>query len=108
MHHGNILISSTGAKIIDWGNARIGPSMLDLANITEYDSAQFKCYTQTWQQITNRELDQELSEIGYLWAIVQINIQYLGFAVKYTSDQNVKVMLDKAKAAVRQLGDVLS
>ena len=50
VHPGNIIGGDREARLIDWGSARIGPPMLDLANVTEPGSPGFAAYRTAWEQ----------------------------------------------------------
>lgn len=48
-----------------------------------------------------------LADIGYQWAEVHVNVQYLGWAAQHLGSEQVEGMLDRAEAALNALGDAL-
>jgi serine/threonine protein kinase len=114
MHPGNVVVTPEGAAIIDWGNARSGPEMLDLANVTEMGSPPFHAYLKRCVELTAMPPDLRLVRIGFLWATVYVNTAYMGFAV--TRDflgidgvgslrpAYVENMVDRAESALEALG----
>ncbi len=103
VHTGNIVVGDTGSTLVDWGSARIGPPMLDLANVTSLDAPGFAAYATAWHQSTGERLDQALVQLGYRWAAVQIPIQYLAWLVEYRSPAEVDGALDRAEHALALL-----
>ncbi len=76
VHPGNIIGGDREARLIDWGSARIGPPMLDLANVTEPGSPGFAAYRTAWEQEAGHPLDPVQVDLGHHWAAVQIPLQY--------------------------------
>lgn len=107
VHAGNVLVESERSVLIDWGNARVGPAMLDIANCAPPTSANHRAYLAAWKRITGTPLDPALADIGYQWAVVQVNVQYLGWAAQHLSSERVEGMLDRAEVAVNSLGEAL-
>lgn len=118
MHAGNVIVSPDGAAIIDWGNARLGPALLDLANITGMGSPEFQVYLDRCGELTGVAADQRLTTIGFLWATVYVNTAYLAFAVirDFLGSDGVRRhppavvdgMIDRAESALERLGRELS
>jgi fructosamine-3-kinase len=107
MHHGNVIVGRQGVKIVDWGNARIGPSMFDIANIAEHNSLGYRRYCDTWRDITDGALDPWLAEVGYQWGTVLVNTQYLGFAVT-NLPEHVGRMVQSRQRGLESLGLLLA
>ena len=80
VHPWNIVRLLDGRSVlIDWGNAKIAPAMLDLANLIEIDSPNWTAYLSTWEAASGRAMDINLAYLSYYWATVVINLQYLPF-----------------------------
>jgi Ser/Thr protein kinase RdoA (MazF antagonist) len=114
VHPWNIVRLPGGrAVLIDWGNARLAPPMLDLANLVEIDSENWEVYLLAWSRATAEALDPDLARLGYHWATVMINLQYLPYtAGQWLSDEDAPVavsgMVGRLQDAVRALSDLLS
>ena len=104
VHSGNILETMVGKHILfDWGNARIAPAMLDLANKVKMGSGSWKTYLDAWEAITGSAFDSELASLGYVWAIAIVNLQYLPFALAYLEPTIAQEMADKLCQALATL-----
>ena len=103
VHPGNVIVDDRHAWLIDWGSCRIGPAMLDLANLVSPDSAGFAVYRETWNQVTGVALDAEAVEAGYRWAALQIPVQYLPWMVEHRPTAAVEAALDRAEHALAML-----
>lgn len=104
VHAGNVLRSPAGAVLIDWGSARIGPAMLDVANCAAPGSANHRAYLAAWERAGGSPLDPELADRGFRWATVQVNVQYLGWAAEHLDPPRIAGMLDRAETAMNALG----
>jgi aminoglycoside phosphotransferase (APT) family kinase protein len=103
VHTGNILVAADRVTLVDWGSARVGPAMLDLANVARADSPQFAAYAQAWERVSGTALDAPTIELGYRWAALQIPIQYLAWAASTGSAERIRATLDQAEAALAAL-----
>lgn len=103
VHSGNVLVAGNGATLIDWGSSRVGPAMLDLANLVAAESAGVAQYARAWQQITGQPLAAGTINAGYRWAAVQIPIQYLPWAARHRPARDVDAMLARAERALKLL-----
>ena len=103
VHPGNVLVHADRATLIDWGNSRIGPAALDLANLVGADSADIARYARTWQQLTGQALPGDAIELGYRWAGLQIPVQYLPWTTAYRPTRDVEAALDQIEQALGQL-----
>jgi fructosamine-3-kinase len=83
----NILVDSTGAALVDWGSARIGPTMLDLSNVARPGTRQFSEYGQSWEQLVGAPLDPTTIERGCRWADLQNPVQGLGWIAEHLGSE---------------------
>jgi aminoglycoside phosphotransferase (APT) family kinase protein len=79
VHPGNLIVSHDGCVLIDWGSARVGPAVLDLANVTQQDSPAVERYRAQWRRVTGEALAEGEVEGGFRWARLQIPVQYLAW-----------------------------
>lgn len=99
VHPGNIVAGAGGRHaLIDWGNARLGPALLDIANLAGRDSVQMERYqaarlAQGGQALAPGDLERE-----HAWATAMLNLQYLPWACEHQPDW-VPGMLGKIVAA---------
>jgi hypothetical protein len=82
VHEGNILLANSYCRLIDWGNAKLGPGMLDIANMAAPGSALFNHYVRTLADFQGSAPDTWLTLVGYEWSQVQICTQYLPYTVR--------------------------
>jgi aminoglycoside phosphotransferase (APT) family kinase protein len=80
VHPGNMIQGEKSAVLIDWGNARIAPAMLDIANVIKIDSPNWATYLSTYAEAAGTPLDPMLARQSYYWAVAMVNLQYLPFA----------------------------
>jgi aminoglycoside phosphotransferase (APT) family kinase protein len=104
VHAGNMI--STGHKtfLLDWGNARLAPAMLDVANMIDIDSPNWHIYLEAWQEACSSSLDLKQARRGYHWATAMVNLQYLPFATEHMPQQ-ASSMIAKVMEAYRQLAE---
>ena len=108
MHPVNLIRLPGGQTVlIDWGNARIAPAMLDIANLIELDSENWHIYLQAWQEVSGRSIDLRLAQLGYYWGTIMVNTQYLPHAVKFAAPEHVGKMVKKTVDAEQRIGDLL-
>ncbi|MEV2214955.1 phosphotransferase [Streptomyces sp. NPDC050997] len=103
VHSGNVLIDGQHAWLIDWGSCRVGPAMLDLANLVSLDSDGFAVYRQTWEEVTGSSLDIGSAELGYRWAALQIPVQCLPWMIGNLPTTGVEAAVDRADQALAAL-----
>ena len=110
VHPGNVLVDpvlpdpGTGrVTLIDWGNSRVGPAALDLANLVAADSAEVARYAEAWQKVTGQPLPGDAVELGYRWAALQIPVQYLPWTAGHRPTADVEAALDRIEEALGQL-----
>ena len=104
VHPGNVIASTSGdGYLIDWGSARIGAPMLDLANVTTPETEHFAAYRRTWERLTGLTLNPYDVDLQYAWCALQIPIQYLPWQIENQSADAVKTALDRADQALEKL-----
>jgi thiamine kinase-like enzyme len=109
VHPGNIIQLSQGsAMLIDWGNARVAPAMLDVANLIKLGSESWQQYLNAWAEVAPKPLDSQLSQLGYHWATIMVNTQYLPYAVDFTPVENVAHMVAKVVEAQEKIAELLN
>jgi aminoglycoside phosphotransferase (APT) family kinase protein len=109
MHPVNMIRLPMGQTVlIDWGNARIAPAMLDIANLIDLGSKPWHIYLEAWREASGRSMDLRLAQLGYHWATIMVNTMYLPHAVNFSSPEHVGKMVGKAVEAERQISNLLS
>ncbi|MEU7615357.1 aminoglycoside phosphotransferase family protein [Micromonospora rifamycinica] len=105
VHAGNVLVDRERdrAALIDWGSCRVGPAMLDLANLVTADSTGVARYADTWQRLTGQALPNATVELGYRWAGLQIPVQYLPWMIEHVPTHDVEAALDRVEQALNRL-----
>jgi aminoglycoside phosphotransferase (APT) family kinase protein len=103
IHSGNVLVEDERAWLIDWGSCRVGPAMLDLANLVPLASPEFTGYRESCEELTQAPFDYEAAELGYRWAKLQIPIQYLPWMVGNRPTAEVEAALADAEEALAAL-----
>jgi len=104
VHPGNIITTPDGASILfDWGNACLAPAMLDLANMVKRDSLGWFHYLASWEAAAGQPADLEQARLGYHWATVMVNLQYLPYAIAYRPPERVQEMVDRLLEAVKRI-----
>jgi hypothetical protein len=103
VHPGNVLVHAGQATLMDWGNSRVGPAALDLANLVTAASPEVAGYARTWQRLTGQPLAAAAIERGYRWAALQIPVQYLPWTAGHRSTRDVETALDRIEQAISQL-----
>jgi hypothetical protein len=103
VHPGNVLVHSDQVTLIDWGNSRVGPAALDLANLVPAGSPEVARYTGTWQRLTGQPLPAAALEPGYRWAALQIPVQYLPWTIAHRSTRDTEAALDRIEQALADL-----
>src|SRR5262249_4036456 len=94
VHPGNVIVDGPRVGLIDWGSTRIGPPMLDLANLVDSDSDGFAAYKHTWRDLTGVPLDTGQIDVGYRWAALQLPTQYLPWVIQPPPTTEVGAALD--------------
>ena len=108
VHPGNIIQPSQGSAIlIDWGNARVAPAMLDVANLIKLGSESWQQYLNAWAASAQEPLNSQLAHLGYHWATIIVNAQYLPYAVDFTPLENVAQMVTKIVEAQKKIAELL-
>lgn len=55
-------------RLIDWGSARVGPLMLDVALSTDASAPDFSAYLRAWENVAGCPLDPWQAAAGHAWA----------------------------------------
>ena len=96
MHPTNMIRLSDGRTVLlDWGNARLAPAMLDIANLIPMGSKSWNRYLKAWRKISGSPLDSRTAELGYHWGTVMVNTMYLPHAVRYATPEHVEKMAER-------------
>jgi hypothetical protein len=104
-HRGNVLLAPDGAVLIDWGNARVSPAGLDLATLAAQGAPAPAAYTAA---LGAAGPPAGLRDVERLWAVVQVHVQYLGFAADHLGVARVVEMVETAARALDELGPALA
>jgi thiamine kinase-like enzyme len=105
VHSGNFLQSPTGdVTLIDWGNARIAPAMLDVANMIKLDSADYQRYLTEWEAASGQAVDERQMRLNYHWATIMVNAQYLPYAASFLPVDTAQAMAHKIRDAMIEIG----
>jgi aminoglycoside phosphotransferase (APT) family kinase protein len=107
VHEHNVLVSQDQCRLIDWGNARLGPGMLDVANIAAPGSVLFNHYAHSLARRLSLQADARLMLVGYEWAQVQICTQYLPYIVRAKGLQAAFELATRMQASLRGLSSML-
>jgi thiamine kinase-like enzyme len=106
VHSGNVIRTAAGSYILfDWGNARVAPGMLDIANMVEMGSETWNAYVRALEAASGKAVD---LEIAYVWATAVVNLQYLPFAIGQLEPGTAQEMLEKLRAALTVLQEFRS
>lgn len=109
VHAKNLIkVGMDGAVLIDWGNARLAPFSLDLANMVDYGSQEWEVYINAWEQVSGKKSDEDLFELAYRWATIQVNTQYLPFAVSHLPPEQARHMTARIGAAQMRIHELLA
>jgi aminoglycoside phosphotransferase (APT) family kinase protein len=109
VHTGNLIrTGSDGAVLIDWGNARLAPGALDLANMVDYGSPEWQVYVSAWEEAAGKAADEDLFELAYRWAVIQVNTQYLPFAVSHMPPEHPRTMAARIGAAQMRIHELMA
>ena len=103
VHPGNVIVHAGRPVLIDWGNSRVGPAALDLANLAAADSADVTRYARTWQRLTGAPPPAAALESGFRWAALQVPVQYLPWTAAHRPTGNVEASLDQIERALARL-----
>jgi hypothetical protein len=104
VHPGNIIHTLDGSSILfDWGNACLAPAMLDLANMVKRGSPGWFHYLASWEAAAGQPADLAQAGLGFDWATVMVNLQYLPYAIAYRPPERVQEMVDLLLAAVKRI-----
>ncbi|MFD7816422.1 phosphotransferase family protein [Streptomyces sp. NPDC059785] len=100
VHPGNVLVDGRRARPIDWDSCRVGPALLDLANLVAPGSRSFGVHRQAWEHITGKTLDIGTTELGRRWAELQTCVQYLPWTAGNRTAAEVEAAVGRAERAL--------
>lgn len=86
--------------LLDWGSARVGPAMFDVAMGVGRDSTAHTAYAAAWERASGGELDTVEAATGYAWASASINATFAGVVARRGSPAAAASMLDDAERAL--------
>jgi hypothetical protein len=92
-------------RLIDWGSARVGPAMLDVALAAGPESAGLRAYAKAWP---GQPLDQRTIDIGHAWGTMVNNGIFVGAVAKRLGTKLGAEMLDAGDAAYQRLTQLLN
>ncbi len=109
VHPGNLIRAGVEqAMLIDWGNARFAPAALDLANMVDFGSPEWKDYLAAWEGESGLKMDERQAELGFCLAEIVVNTQYLPFAVEHLPSEDARRMVMKSTAAWEGIEQLLA
>ncbi|KAB1112426.1 phosphotransferase [Micromonospora aurantiaca] len=108
--HNVVIADDEGRRphLIDWGSARVGPIMLDVALSAETSSRAFSAYLRAWEDVAGCPLDPWQAEAGHAWATAFSNAMFVGAVAARFGPTHAEEMLDKAEAALERFGQFLA
>ncbi|MFT4164258.1 MAG: phosphotransferase [Microlunatus sp.] len=95
---------SGGVLVIDWGTARVGPGMFDIAmNAPSKTSPSLLAYQAEWARIGGCH---RLFDLEFDWCQILINTMFAGTVARRSSVPDALAMLDVAEAALARFHGV--
>jgi hypothetical protein len=95
-------------RLIDWGSARVGPIMLDVAMSARRSSAGFSAYLRAWENVAGCPLDPWQADAGHAWARAFSNAMFVGAVAGRFGPMYAEDMLDEGEAALDRFGQLLA
>ena len=102
VHPGNIIEFSGSAVLVDWGNARIGPRTLDLANITSTDDDAWVFYLSESERF-GTALGPDRMLRNHVWASALVNLMYLPYGAQTGGEALAENMAGRVLRSIRKL-----
>lgn len=103
VHPGNIVVAGDASVLIDWGLARSGPGMIDLANLVPWDSDDLRIYARAFARHAAKPFDFSARRLEYDWARAVTQIKYLPYAAEFSEIAHVERMADIACSYARSI-----
>ena len=94
-------------RLVDWGSARVGPAMLDVALAAGRHSVGLEAYLRAWQDAAGAPLDPWQADAGHAWARAFNNAMFVGAVASRFGPEPAAAMLDDAEAALARFGHLL-
>lgn len=107
VHQWNVILHEPVAKLVDWGNARRGPAMLDVVGVAEHGSANECRYLTARERIAGHALDADLMELECAWARVQEATQWLAYLAAERPRHELAAALDRRSRTFADLEEAL-
>ncbi|MFI7335828.1 phosphotransferase family protein [Micromonospora aurantiaca (nom. illeg.)] len=108
--HNVVVADDEGRRplLIDWGSARVGPTMLDVALSADTSSGGFSAYLRAWEKVAGCPLDPWQAEAGHAWATAFGNAMFVGAVAARFGPTHAERMLNKAEVALERFGQLLA
>ncbi|GAB3429524.1 phosphotransferase family protein [Flindersiella endophytica] len=104
----NVLVADgRPPRLVDWGSARVGPAMLDVA-VGRGTGSGLRAYSRSWQQATGTPLDSPLFELDLAWSTWFTCGMFVGAVAERAGPTPAATMLDEGEAAYQRLAALLS
>ena len=102
VHPGNIIELPDDAVLVDWGNARIGPRAIDLANISSVDGDAWTFYLAESERLGTRMGPGRMRR-NHIWASAVINLTYLPAGAQGGGEARAEQMATAVLRSIREL-----
>lgn len=104
----NVLVSADRPpRLVDWGNARVGPAMFDVALSAGLGSAGYAAYLQAWEDASGEPMDPWEAEAGHAWTTALSHAMFVGTVAERFGPDAADAMLRGAEAGLRRFGELL-
>lgn len=85
--------------VIDWGCARIGPAMFDVAMVVGWDSDERRAHDGAWATATGRFPDSEEARLSHAWARALTQVMFAPVVALRGAPDSASDMVDGAERA---------
>lgn len=104
----NVLVDAGGPpRLVDWGNARVGPPMFDVAMSADIGSVGFAAYLRAWEAASGEPMDPWEAEAGHAWTTALSHAMFVGTVAEKLGPEAADAMLLGAEAGLRRFGELL-
>lgn len=93
-------------RLVDWGSARIGPAMLDIA--AGRGTGGLRAYSRSWQQLTGTPLGSWRFELDLAWSTWFSCGMFVGAVAERAGSDPAAMMLEEGEVARRRVAALLS
>jgi aminoglycoside phosphotransferase (APT) family kinase protein len=104
--HGDNMIAGDDGRtyLIDWGNARVGPAAIDLANgVASPEDPAWRSYWRQFAVLAGAMPSERSLRAGFSLGKAIVNMQYLPYAIATRGPEHAAGMLRDALAAIERL-----